>query len=703
MNIKNFFRGTLRKFIFGGSSVASLFGRLYSTGALRRVSAETDPYGNFAGWVYFAINKIAERVGAMEFEMHKLQKSGKVKEIFDHEVLSILYRVNPVMTKYDFFYLVATYLKLWGSAPIYVVRERGLTNLFPMRPDLAKMKQGADGNVAAWEYRVGGKIMQFKADEVIHIRIPDPKNPLNGRSAFAACALEIDVDAAAAIFNKYYLENNAEPNGVIETDGTLSDETFNRLKAEWSSRYGGPGNAGKPAILEAGLKWKSTSASMKEVGYRETRQFSKEMILNIFGVPEALFAKDSTYANAEVAERVFARETVDPMMRIIVEQLNEFFVPRFGDDLDLGYVSPVREDDKQKLDIVTQGVGKWMTPNEARAEYGMDPIDGGDALTVPIATPGMQETTSGKGAGRECMNRKEREIKKRILARSFFKRKVQEGILEKVQQKILEAKGRKEKVVGIRLKSEHAEILKTERKAFLKRTEAREKVFARKMKECFEAQKKATLERLRTAGLPKGKKADERWATQVAEQDDEAVKKTLVEQYLTDIKNGAVAIGALMGKETVDLLGVPAVKKYIESMPVEIAGAINKTTKDALIVALNEGVDAGLGIEDVSKRVAAVFDDRLDFRSERIARTEVGRGENFARYQEMKALGAKERVWMAVFRNTRDSHARADGQVVAIDRDFEVGGYTATHPHDPNLPASESVNCQCSVSPYLAD
>ena len=686
--------------MFGNASVGSIFQRLSSGNSLRRVSAETDPYGNFAGWVYFCINKIAERVGGVEFEMHKLQRNGKVKEIYDHEVLSILYRVNPIMTKYDFFYILAMYLKLWGSAPIYVQKDRGMVNLFPMRPDLAKMKQGADGGVSAWEYVVGGKVMQFKADEVIHIHIPDPKNPLNGNSAFSACALEIDVDAAAAVFNKYYLENNAEPNGVIETDGTLSDETYDRLKAEWSARYSGPGNAGKPAILEAGLKWKSTSASMKEVGYLETRRFSKEMILHIFGVPEALFAKDSTYANSEVAERVFARETIDPLMKRIVEQLNEFLVPRFGDDLDLGYVSPVREDDKQKLDTVTQGVGKWMTINEARARYGMSPLEGGDELNVPPTVP-ETPVPSGKARIGERVNEKHSAIKKRILARTFFKRKVQEGVLEKVRQKLLSKMQSKSKVIGIRMKSEVSETLLVERKAYLERTESREKKFSEKLITHFGDQKKSTLERLRSVGLPEGKKSGDDWATRIAEQDDEKLKEILGEQYAVDIKNGAVAIATLMGKESVDLLGVSAVKEYMKTMPVKISGAINRTTEEALITALNKGVDAGLGIEDVSKRVAAVFDEQASFRSERIARTEVGRGENFARYQEMKALGAKQRVWMAAFRHTRDTHASADGQVVNIDGKFRIGGYSAMHPHDPDLPASESVNCQCSVSPYV--
>jgi len=44
---------------------------------------------------------------------------------------------------------------------------------------------------------------------------------------------------------------------------------------------------------------------------------------------------------------------------------------------------------------------------------------------------------------------------------------------------------------------------------------------------------------------------------------------------------------------------------------------------------------------------------------------------------------------------TRDSHLAAHGQVVDVDKPFEVGGAELMHPHDPAGPAKETINCRC--------
>lgn len=62
-----------------------------------------------------------------------------------------------------------------------------------------------------------------------------------------------------------------------------------------------------------------------------------------------------------------------------------------------------------------------------------------------------------------------------------------------------------------------------------------------------------------------------------------------------------------------------------------------------------------------------------------------------------RGLGATEKQWQAIFRNTRPSHAAAHGQIRAADEPFEVGGHLMQAPMDGSLgaPLSEIINCQC--------
>lgn len=65
--------------------------------------------------------------------------------------------------------------------------------------------------------------------------------------------------------------------------------------------------------------------------------------------------------------------------------------------------------------------------------------------------------------------------------------------------------------------------------------------------------------------------------------------------------------------------------------------------------------------------------------------------------EELAEEGYTHRRWVAIADDrTRPTHRAASGQVVTLDEPFTVGGYPLRYPHDPDGPASETVNCRCS-------
>lgn len=90
-------------------------------------------------------------------------------------------------------------------------------------------------------------------------------------------------------------------------------------------------------------------------------------------------------------------------------------------------------------------------------------------------------------------------------------------------------------------------------------------------------------------------------------------------------------------------------------------------------------------------------------RAEAIWRTESSRVYNTLsqeRYTRIDAAlpGKMEKQWLhsGNTRNPRIHHARLDGLTIPIHEKFLVGIYEADGPHDPGLPASETVRCGCT-------
>lgn len=116
---------------------------------------------------------------------------------------------------------------------------------------------------------------------------------------------------------------------------------------------------------------------------------------------------------------------------------------------------------------------------------------------------------------------------------------------------------------------------------------------------------------------------------------------------------------------------------------------------------LREGTHAGESVDKLAKRVERTFTAN-SHRARTIARTEVVSSVNGAEYDQAAQLSAQgvalDKRWLAAHdARTRPSHAAADGQRVAFDQPFTVGGAELAYPGDPNGPAREVINCRCTT------
>ncbi len=727
----------------------------------RSMSIQADPYGSLTGWAFFATTKVAKNVAQLEPELYELGLKGDLEEIFDHPFLSALYRANVIMTKRDLLKITAMFLYIWGSAPWYIelARDRKtILSIWPMRPDFLKIKQDESGKIINYSYTVGGKTIDYKTDEVLNIREPNPANPIYGQSTLFSASLEIDSDIASAVWNKYLLENGAAPGGVLETDGEISDEKFERLKADWESKYGGAQNAGKVAILELGLKYAKVSATPAELDFINSRNFNRDTILTLLGIPTSLINDTANRANAETAERVFLRDTIDPMMRLITDSISEFLLPRYGDNLWLSYTSPLTLDTESKRLDNMAGVNVWKTPNEARLDYDLPAMDGGDYIygqfsQVPLIGDALPDNFDDLPEDQKVMvmkkakdkiskmdgqkmrvitkahlPKKHLQIKKAILARTHIKRKAIERITEIATEAVKKAlNGNKIILKGIKSVEKKVEDdpngglpepVALERKAYLGKLPKLMRRFKGKMRKVFDAVEEEVMSNLDGAGDPKSIYDMDTKGIDLAKK--EIATKGFIEKVLFDRKKmisvivkfakpeaeanlteGGKDVAKLMGVDYEDLVARPETVKYIDEKPLFFAESVSDTTLIALQDTLKDALSNGEGRGEIQDRISEVFNIARGFRTETIARTEVGSALNFGRNGEMQVQGVEKKQWISIFSNSRDDHMEAHGDIVGINEKFDVGGEDLDYPQDPNGSPANVINCQCNSSPVF--
>lgn len=288
---------------------------------------------------------------------------------------------------------LAAHLLLNGNGYVQILKDAAgaPVELFALRPDRVRVVLDANGWPCAYDYTVGGDTTRLPVEDengwpgVIAIRTMHPLDDHSGAGALEAAWQAVLIHNAATAWNRALLENAARPSGalVYETgDGaTLAHEQFERLKRELDIAFTGAANAGRPMLLDGGLKWQSMALTPADMDFATLKSAAARDIALAFGVPPMLLGipGDNTYANYREANRALWRLTLLPLAEKLFAALREGLAPwfpeaRLGIDLDR---VPALSEDRERLWTQVAGAD-FLSNAEKRQMLGLPPEE--DAL-----------------------------------------------------------------------------------------------------------------------------------------------------------------------------------------------------------------------------------------------------------------------------------------------------------------------------------
>jgi len=131
---------------------------------------------------------------------------------------------------------------------------------------------------------------------------------------------------------------------------------------------------------------------------------------------------------------------------------------------------------------------------------------------------------------------------------------------------------------------------------------------------------------------------------------------------------------------------------------------VSKTTLEIVERMIHEANDSNWTVQQFAQNLSDKATDLGPWRSRLWARTESVKVDNYGAVEGFKETEFVElKGWMcAQVPESRDAHIDADGQEVALDEDFIVGGEPMDFPGDPRGSAGNVANCLCSLYPVVA-
>lgn len=342
---------------------------------------------------YQAINKIAEAVSSVRWVAYRGET-----EVSQSPALDLIDNPNPMQSGREFIEAKIGYLMISGNSYDERIMVSGQPReMYTHRPDRMKIVPGPNGTPKAYIYEVASSRVTWQVDEIgksdiRHMRLFNPLNDWYGQAPVEAAAYAIDQHNEAMKWVQALLQNSARPSGALVSKGdALTDEQYNRLKAQMEMQYQGGANAGRPMLLEGGLDWKEMGLSPTDMGIIDSKNSAARDISLAFGVPPQLLGipGDNTYSNYSEARLSFWEDTIIPLVDRLAEEFTAFIGEPYGVEIraDMDQIPAIVDKRRTLWEMVNAST--VLTINEKREAMGYDPIAGGDQVFIGMGQIGL--------------------------------------------------------------------------------------------------------------------------------------------------------------------------------------------------------------------------------------------------------------------------------------------------------------------------
>lgn len=352
--------------------------------------------------LYSIVNRTTTAVAKETWHMHRFRpgatceymhpsdnemcEARNVEWVSVHPALSVLAKPNDFYTTQELFESGQQHIDLTGEGWTVISRLGSIPyELWVARPDRMVVVTDREEFLVGYIYiEPDGTERPIRKEDVLSIRMPNPKNPYRGMGAVQTVLSNVESGNYSAEWNANFFRNGARPGGIVKLDRHMGDVEFEQLVERFNINHRGVANANRTAFLEDGEWIDVKPMSIRDMQFVETANLNRDTVLLAFGMSKFAVGvvDDVNRATAQASAAWFGETQTVPRLDRWKGMLNNDFLPQFPGynyDLELVYSNPVPADREAARADKVASVQNFV----ALIDAGVDPMMAAEVCGLP--------------------------------------------------------------------------------------------------------------------------------------------------------------------------------------------------------------------------------------------------------------------------------------------------------------------------------
>jgi len=375
----------------------------------------------YRGWVFSAIDCIADRMGSMDYGFFRKDSGEKFTTsspyykaitkpiMYPNEYMSFEFIIQWCQVQLDLCGKACLYRKknllgqTWELWPLdmnffegiaYDVDSKGtFVKNNPLKPPLG------------FKFKIEEETILFPPESVIWLRYPHPGSIWDGFSPIQAQAYITDIDYYLEVYERGFFQNSARIDFILEHEGNIDEDEAQRITDMWTTAFSGSKRSYQPVVTGGGVKVVPITYSNKDFQFLEMSRWTRDRILGCYRVPAGKLGlfEDINRANQKGLDITFNSEAIRPRLDLWQGELTKQLIwDEFSDKIEMKFDNPVPRDREMDLKETELREGKYSVDEIRNLWDGSPPVAGGDVILIdnkkiPLTSAG--KVLPGAGGG----------------------------------------------------------------------------------------------------------------------------------------------------------------------------------------------------------------------------------------------------------------------------------------------------------------